>query len=276
MSAGGARRSAAGAPPSPRWWMPPLLAVQFLTRVPVPVLDTLDAATARAALSRSVLWFPVVGGLVGAVTGGTVLLAEQLWPRVVAVLLALIVEARLTGAFHEDAVADFCDGFGGGTTAERIREIMKDSRIGTYGALGLGLTVALRAALLSVLPSALILPAALAAGALGRWLAVALMAAIPPLAPSGDAAGGLARDVGTRPRPRWLLAASLLAVPFVLPLALASWGAVLGALAAIVVFAAWLRAALLRRLGGVSGDCLGFAVHAAQLAVLLAAAAGVV
>lgn len=260
-----------------RWWIPPLLAVQFLTRLPVPGLAGLNAATAKAGLARSVVWFPVVGALVGAVTAAVILLAEQFWPRAIAVIVALILEARLTGAFHEDAVADFCDGFGGGMTPQRIHEIMKDSRIGSYGAVGLGLTMALRASLLIALPTALILPALLASASFGRWLAVAVMATTAPFEPTGPNAGeqaaGLGKDVGARTNTAQWLAATGLTLPFMVPFLLARAAPMGLAIGVAIMFVLWFRHFLLRHLGGVTGDCLGFAVYVGQILILLAATA---
>jgi adenosylcobinamide-GDP ribazoletransferase len=254
-----------------RWWMPPLLAVQFLTRIPVPGLRAINAATARAGLAKSVVWFPVVGALVGSASAAVIIVAGQVWPRLVAVVLALIFEARLTGAFHEDAVADFCDGFGGGMTPLRIHEIMKDSRIGSYGAVGLGLAMALRASLLLALPASLIFPALVASAGFGRWLAVAIMATTPPL-PQTD---GLAKDVGARTAPLQGLAASLAVLPFMAPLAIVRGWPIAVALVVALLFLLWFRRFLLRHLGGVTGDCLGFAVYAGQIFILLAAVAKV-
>lgn len=250
-----------------RWWMPPLLAVQFLTRIPVPGLSAINADAAKVALARAVIWFPVVGALVGGVTAGVFLLAGQVWPPIIAVILALIVEARVTGAFHEDAVADFCDGFGGGMTPERIHEIMKDSRIGSYGTLGMGLAVALRAALMATLPDALILPALIASAGFGRYLAVCLMAIVRPLAQTG----GLAKDVGAQVGAGQWLAASLLTLPFMVPLGMMTPVPLFGALVISLIFALWFRRFLMRHLGGVTGDCLGFGVYVGQLLILLAA-----
>ncbi len=251
------------------WWIPPLLAVQFLTRIPVPGLNGLTADTAKAGLAKSVIWFPVVGGLVGAVTAVTLIFADHFWARFIAVILALIVEARLTGAFHEDAVADFCDGFGGGMTPQRIHEIMKDSRIGSYGALGLGLAVALRAGLLMALPGVLIIPALFASAAFGRYLAVCLMAIVPPLIQTS----GLAKDIGAQVSPAQWLIASLLAVPFLIPLGIAMPIPLFAAIIVSLFFALWFRGYLLRHLGGVTGDCLGFGVYVGQILILLAATA---
>lgn len=250
-----------------KWWMPSLLAVQFLTRLPVPGLSAVTPETAKAGLAKAVIWFPVVGGLVGALTAAALIAADHLWPRIVAVILALIVEARLTGAFHEDAVADFCDGFGGGMTPQRIHEIMKDSRIGSYGTLGMGLAVALRAALLVALPDALILPALIASAGFGRYLAVCLMAIIPPLVQTG----GLAKDVGAQVGAGQWLAASLLTLPFMVSLGMMTPVPLFGALVISLIFALWFRRILMRHLGGVTGDCLGFGVYVGQLLILLAA-----
>ena len=250
--------------------LPLLLAIQFLTRLPVSAaIPPLDAAQLKAGLRRSVLWFPLVGGIVGCIGALVLWGAGMFWPRVIAVLLLLIVEARLTGAFHEDAVADFCDGFGGGLTAQRIREIMKDSRIGSYGALGLMLAVGLRAALLIALPAALLIPALVASAAFGRWVAVLAMTIVPPL----DQHGGLAKDIGQRPGPAILGSATLLALPFLAPLATMAPAAMLAATGCVLLFLLWFRQALMRHLGGVTGDCLGFAVYAGQLILLLCAAA---
>ena len=254
---------------SRRWWIPLLLAIQFLTRIPVPGLAGLTAEQARSGLSRAVIWFPLVGAIVGCVTAATITLAESIWARPIAVLLALAVEARLTGAFHEDAVADFCDALGGGHDAESTRRIMKDSRIGSYGALGLLVAVGLRAALLTFVQADVLVIAAIASACFGRLLAVFVMALVPPL----GHVEGLAKDVGGRTTGRDVLLACVIAstglagLIWVLPVQMAVSVIVAG------LFIVWLWRLLLRRLGGSTGDCLGFAVYAGQLIVLLSVTA---
>ncbi len=259
--------------PSVPLWAPPLLALQFLTRLPVQPLDRLQGTQVKAGLVKAVGWFPLIGTLIGAVTAATVLSLNQFLPLVVAVIIALIVEARLTGAFHEDAVADFCDAFGGGHTAEDVRRIMKDSRVGSYGALGLGLAVGLRAALLMSLP---VTAQPLAAGAaivtsgcFARLVVVAAMALIPPSA----AGTGLAKDIGSGVGSGALLLGSITALPALVAMGWLHWPSLLLAFAMASVFVIWLRALLLRRIGGSTGDCLGFAAYAGQLIMLLAVAA---
>lgn len=255
-------------------WAPPLLAVQFLTCVPVPAVSQLSEEAVRVGLGRAVAWFPLIGSLVGAVTAGTMLLASELWSPLIAVILALIVEARLTGAFHEDAVADFCDGVGGGRDPARVREIMKDSRIGSYGVLGLTLALALRAALMySLIAGGVNVIAAtfaiIAASTFGRLLAVLVMFVTPPV----PSTRSLANDVATGVRARDVMLAPIVALPGLLPFALGAPLKLMAVAAAAAVFLIWFRALLMRRVGGATGDCLGFAAYVGQLLLLLAATA---
>jgi adenosylcobinamide-GDP ribazoletransferase len=250
-------------------WAPPLLAVQFLTRVPVPALSRLSEEAARIGLGRAVAWFPLIGALVGTATAATMLLADQLWPRLVAVILALIVEARLTGAFHEDAVADFCDGIGGGRDPAHTREIMKDSRVGSFGVLGLTLGLGLRAALMYSLDAAHAALAIIAAATFGRLLAVITMV----ITPSVPGASGMGKSVSASIRNRDVALAFLTSLPGLLPFAFGAPPALLYTAIAGFIFLLWFRALLIRRVGGSTGDCLGFAAYAGQLLLLMAAAA---
>ncbi len=252
----------------PRWAVAPLLALQFLTRVPVPVLDRLTPEQARAGLARATGWLPFVGGMIGSFTALVFLAASALWGPLVGALVALAAEARLTGAFHEDAVADFCDAFGGGRDAAEVRRILKDSRIGSYGALGLGLAVALRAAAMLGLPAELVLPAMIGAGALGRLWVVALMAWLPP----APVEAGLAKDIGAPPEGMFALGCAT-AAPWLIWAALAAPVALLASLVVGAMFIVWFARLLRRRIGGTTGDALGFSAYAGQLALLLACAA---
>ena len=251
-------------------WAPPLLAIQFLTRIPVPtVLNRLSPEAAAIGLGRAVAWYPFVGAVIGAITAATLLLTEHLWPRIVAVLLALVVEARITGAFHEDAVADFCDGVGGGRDPAHARQIMKDSRIGAFGALGLLFALALRVTLLYSLDDATAAFAIIAAATFGRLFTVIVMITIAP----APGTSGLASHVTSAIRGRDVVLACLISVAGVLPFALIAQMAALFAALAAALFLIWFRSLLIRRVGGTTGDCLGFAAYAGQLIVLLAATA---
>jgi adenosylcobinamide-GDP ribazoletransferase len=155
-------------------------AVQFLTRVPTPNLKTFEPDW----ITRSARYFPLVGQGVGAVCAGVLLVGERLWSAPVGAILALAVGLLITGAFHEDGLADTADGLGGGQTPARRLEIMKDSRIGTYGACALIMVLALKGTVLTSTPIAAVL--LLAAHGLGRAAAVVAMR-LTPYAPSGEA-----------------------------------------------------------------------------------------
>lgn len=110
-----------------------LTALSFYTRIPVGNIH----GWSETLLNKSTRYFPFVGVLVGGVGAVAFLLVNLYLPVSISVILSMVVTILFTGAFHEDGFADFCDGFGGGYTTERILEIMKDSRIGTYGSIGL-------------------------------------------------------------------------------------------------------------------------------------------
>lgn len=120
----------------------------FYTRIPIPK----SIGYSDEMLNKSTRYFPLIGWLVGGVGAFIVWLASNYLPLSVAVIIALAIMVLLTGAFHEDAFADFCDGFGGGYTKEKILTIMKDSRIGVYAAVGLVFLVLLKYTLLIQIP----------------------------------------------------------------------------------------------------------------------------
>lgn len=244
------------------------MAVQFLTRLPVPPLARLSPESARDALRRAIGWLPLAGTLVGLVTAAVFVAAGLVWPPLVAALIALGVEAWLTGAFHEDAVADFCDAFGGSASGDEARRILKDSRIGSYGALGLVLLVGLRAETIAALRPEIAAAAIVSAATMGRLWAVGLLALCPP-APAGT---GLARDLGALSRGSVRLA-SLVALPGLSALASRVPFAVLASFLAACVALPWLARFLRGRIGGSTGDCLGFAAYLGQLSLLLASSA---
>jgi adenosylcobinamide-GDP ribazoletransferase len=246
-----------------------IVAVQFLTRLPTPPVAMGDDAESRTILSRSAAYFPCVGALIGVMTGAMILVAARLWPIGLAVVIGLAFEALVTGAFHEDAVADFCDAFGGGWTRDDILRILKDSRVGTFGALGLGLAVALRGGAIATLETDWLIAAVTASATLGRWAILPAMWALPPAADRESLSRDIARQIG----PERLLLGTVLAIPGCAWLAFISPGRLLIACAAIVVLIAWLVRYVGRRLGGMTGDCLGFLCYVSQVAVLLATVA---
>lgn len=252
-----------------------LVAVGFLTRVPVPV----PAASGYQArcLRDSLRYFPGVGGLIG-LAGATVCwLASHWYPRAIAVGLLLAGSLLLTGALHEDGFADACDGFGGGRTREQVLAIMKDSRIGAFGALGLIVLTGLKWSALLALPVSAFSLVVVAAGVASRWCAIGLLWAMPyargPQAGKSEAFAGGLSGWG------WLLSGAIGMAVVVLP---AAWPGVVDAAAVMAVAAGWtaavvsaavVAAAIRRRIGGYTGDCLGAVQQLCELTFLLGALA---
>ncbi|MDP2107868.1 MAG: adenosylcobinamide-GDP ribazoletransferase, partial [Rhodocyclaceae bacterium] len=112
-------------------------ALRFFTRLPAPGW----VGHSAEQLNHAARYFPLVGVIVGAIGAGVTLAALQLWPAQIAVLLGMTATLLATGAFHEDGLADSIDGCGGGWTKEQVLAIMKDSRIGSYGAIGIGMAL---------------------------------------------------------------------------------------------------------------------------------------
>jgi adenosylcobinamide-GDP ribazoletransferase len=146
-------------------------AIRFFTRLPVPGW----VGHSAEALNQSARYFPAVGLLVGGIGALVYLGAALLWPKSVAVLLSMAATIYATGAFHEDGLSDTVDGLGGGWEKLRILEIMKDSRVGSYGVVAMVLALLGKFTLLSALDDALIPFALLAGHALSRFCATLLL-----------------------------------------------------------------------------------------------------
>ena len=227
------------------------IALQFFTRLPIPRWIGFDAGW----LHQSSRYFPAVGLVVGAAAAAVYALASLLWPPAVAVLLSTIAGIYLTGAFHEDGFADTCDGLGGGVTKQRALEIMADSRIGAYGAIGIGLLLALKCTALSFLPAHITLASLLVAHPLSRLASTALIWKLDYVKQEGKSKP-LAQRMSNAE-----FAIAALSVLIALAIALAAGWLPLHALGsglvAVVAAAWWLARKFVRRLGGYTGDCLG-------------------
>ncbi|MFT3857783.1 MAG: adenosylcobinamide-GDP ribazoletransferase [Aquabacterium sp.] len=269
-----------------------LTALQFLTRIPIPAWVGYDPKWLQDCLR----YFPVVGALVG-LCGALVLgAAAAWWPPVVAVVLSMAFTVWMTGGFHEDGLADTCDALGGHVSKERALEIMKDSRIGSYGTLALVLMLGLKAAVLTSLLSPLlgemvsfesshIRQVLLAWTMLGliwchtasRLVPVWLIRWLPY---GGDVAHAKAKPLAMLASNRTILLATLNA----LWMAGAMWawlmsegwptGAFLTALGcsglAMMLGAAFCAHWFMRRLGGFTGDTLGASQQITEVMGLLA------
>lgn len=240
-----------------------LTAVMFLTRIPVP--RTLPYSP--ALLNGSSRYFPLVGLLVGLVAALVYQIATLLWTPALALVLSMVATLLLTGAFHEDGLADTFDGLGGSHERERALAIMKDSRIGTYGSVGLGLALAVKfLALVSLDSAGLVVPALLVGHCWSRLLAISYLA---DLSYARDEEGK-SKPLSTRIGSRGLRFALLSALPLVLLISL--WQAICVALV-LLGWRAWFGRKMKQRLGGYTGDTLGAAQQIAELTIYLALAA---
>lgn len=235
-----------------------LTAVTYFTRLPSPLPSFSEARLARCAVH-----LPLIGWLVGGCAVLVYLLAQAVLPKAVAVLLSMSATAWLTGALHEDGWADFCDGFGGGWSKERILEIMKDPRIGAYGAMGLWLMLTLKFLCLGQLPAAVLLPALGAGHAASRFFSASL---IFTHAYVGTGPSSKAGALCTRMSRRGLL---FLAVAGLLPLLLFRDPAILLALLPMACVHGILASHLARKIGGYTGDCLGAAQQLSEITFYL-------
>ncbi len=234
-------------------------AVTFFTRIPAPPGTTFS----MEALNRSSRYFPLVGILVGGVAAAVFAFSRLFLPQSVSVLLSMAATILVTGAFHEDGFADVCDGFGGGWRREQVLEIMKDSRIGAFGAIGLVLLLTLKYASLAELPSGLV-PAALAAGhAFSRLCSLSLIFCMRYVRENEDAK---AKPLSTEITRGGFLVACLTGLLPCLLLPPGTWLAVVPPAAATWVLARYFR----KRIGGYTGDCLGAAQQVSEVFFYLA------
>ena len=235
-----------------------LTAVQYFTRVPVPVW----VGHSAQQLAFATRYFPLVGVAVGTVGAATLWVGLLVLNPLIAALLSTIVTICLTGAFHEDGLADTFDSLGA-SSRERALEIMKDSRIGTFGVLALLLVVGLKVAALSALPTRNAMTALIAGHGLSRACAVLLAWRLPYVRLDDSAR---AKPVVERLRGvDVLIACSCGVLPLLLPerraAALGFCGAVLALLA--------MRRFVTRRFAGYTGDTLGATQQLCEVAFYL-------
>jgi len=244
-----------------------LNALRFMTVLPVP-----SSVSAQESdwLSRCVKYFPLVGISIGIASAVMWWLAGAIWGPLIAALLAVATSIVVTGALHEDGLADTADGFGGGWTVEKRLAIMKDSRIGAYGALALGVGTALRVAALADWPLWTGVAALIAVHAAAR---VTPAFVLSRMAYKGDVAAMKVAYEESPIRSEEFRFALVVVIVALLPLAFISFTAVVSGLllggALATALAAWSR----RLIGGYTGDVLGAIEQLFEIGFLLGVAA---
>jgi adenosylcobinamide-GDP ribazoletransferase len=240
------------------------IAVQFFTRLPIPRWVGFE----QEWLHHASRYFPLVGLVVGSIAAGVYAAAALIFPAPVAAVLSTIATIYATGAFHEDGFADTCDGLGGGMTRERVLEIMKDSRVGAYGAIGIVCMLAAKCTALAMLPPASAIGALLLAHPLSRLAATSLIWRMEYARAEGKAKP-LAERMTTS---EFGIACATVAI---VAMGLFTYGALdLRAILAAVLAGAlatwWLARKFAHRIGGYTGDCLGAVQQLAEAVIYLA------
>lgn len=239
------------------------IALQFFTRIHIPAWVGFD----EQWLHQASRYFVLVGVLVGALASAVYCCLALIFPHMIAILLSTIFSIYLTGAFHEDGFADVCDGFGGAVTPERTLDIMKDSRIGAYGAIGILLMLALKCTSLFYLPSHTVIAALLVGHPVSRLASTALIWQLTYVRAEGKAKP-LAQHMTTGEF--WTaLVCAVLPMALVLALDWLSWSGLASGLIALVVAGLWLSRVFVRRIGGYTGDCLGALQQLTEVAFYL-------
>ena len=229
-------------------------AIRFFTRLPVPAW----VGHSSEALERSSRYFPAVGLIVGVIAALLFVLTSFFWPKTLAVLSAMAITLYVTGAFHEDGWSDMVDGFGGGWEKAQVLTIMKDSRIGSFGAVALVMMLLTKFFALVEIDRPL-LPVVLIAGhGFSRLCATLVLHRLEYVRDEGKAKP-LSTHIG---RGELAFAALTALLPLLLlPPQQSIPGVVLALLATL-----WLARLFKRRIGGYTGDCLGATQQLAEVA----------
>lgn len=220
-------------------------ALRFFTRLPVPGHLGSDSLS----LARAIRYFPAVGLIIGLVAGLTFAVTSFFWPKTLAILASMASAIYVTGAIHEDGWSDMVDGFGGGWDKERILAIMRDSCIGSFGAVALIMMLLTRFfALIEI--DLLLVPFALLAGhSISRFCATCVLKKLDYVRPEGKAKP-FNNDLSFEDM---AVAAGCAIAPIIfLPFQQVLPGIVLAAAATF-----WCTRLFKRRIGGYTGDCLG-------------------
>ncbi len=224
-----------------------LAALIFFTRLPFWKI----ARVSPDRFKRVVPYWPLTGWLTGGIMAGTLWACARFLSLPTAVLVAVGMRVFVTGALHEDGLADFCDGFGGGTSREKILSIMKDSHIGTYGVIGLLFYFGLLWTTLSALPVPLACLILLCGDPWGKCCAAQIINLLPYARREEEAK---AKVVYSRMRKgEFVLAFVSGILPMFLLLDAHFWWAALAPVALSAILIAWMR----QRIQGYTGDCCG-------------------
>lgn len=237
-----------------------LSALMFYTRLPVPSLSNFK----EDLLNKATRYFPLVGWIVGALLVLAYMLFIRVFSDEIVVTFCLVIGVLATGAFHEDGFADVCDGFGGAWTKEKILEIMKDSRVGTFAVVGLLLLFLLKFyTLLQLSQKNIFIPSVLFAQVLSRWFALTFVATTPySRADEQSKIKPIAKKLAIKD----FSIASIIASAsfFMFP-----YWQIIGILLVLVPLKLYLRYFFIKWIDGYTGDCLGASQQVSEVCIYL-------
>jgi len=238
-----------------------LLALQFLTRIPIPggVLYT------EQRFADTPRYYPLVGAFVGLLCAALLLAAVQVFPQTLAVSLMVAGGILLTGAFHEDGLADTFDGVGGGQDRDKALNIMKDSRLGTYGTLAIGLVLLCKIVALASLSVDILVIGLIAGHALSRLSSIAVMATSDYVRDHGT---GKPVSTGISRNSLFIAFATGL-ICLLMVFVFVSATALVYGLLGLAAGHGFMRFIYERRLGGYTGDTLGAVQQMSELGFYL-------
>lgn len=240
-----------------------LAALIFFTRLPFWRLATVPAEYFK----HVVPYWPLVGWLTGGILAGMLWLLGQVFPLHVAWMGAIAARLLVTGCLHEDGLADFCDGFGGGTTRERTLAIMKDSHIGTYGVAGL-IVYFLSWSQMAVFPLATLCAVAFCADVYAKWCASHIVNLLPYARKEEESKARVTYSRMTWPEIMTGMFAAGLPLVLWLPAGL-GWACLFPPIV-FLLLCGWMK----RRIGGYTGDCCGAAFLLCELSFYVGAMIG--
>ncbi len=231
----------------------------FYTRIPVPF--NIDYSPER--LNKSTQYFPMIGWVVGALVAGIYYGAQYILPQTIAIVLSMVGGIFITGAFHEDGFADVCDGFGGGYTKEDRLRIMKDSRIGTYGSIGLIMILLSKFLLLQELCTYNLVVILIAAHSFSRFIPVIV---IYWGEYSRDDLTSKVKPIGKKISLYGFIFAF---VTSVLPILLFKNYLLFGIMILPLILGLFLMKYFKKRVGGYTGDCLGTIQQVSEISIYI-------
>ncbi len=237
-----------------------LSALMFYTRLPVPSLSSFK----EDYLNKATRYFPLVGWIVGLLGVVVYMAASAIFPKEITILLCLIAGVLATGAFHEDGFADVCDGFGGAWSKEKILEIMKDSRVGTFAVVGLLLLFLLKFHLLvSLSQKNIFIESIFFVQVMSRWFALTFVATTPySRADERSKIKPIAKKLAIKD---FIIASTIAFTAFFL---YQNW-LITGVFLVLLPLKVYLRSFFLKWIEGYTGDCLGAAQQIAEICMYL-------